>query len=79
MKLAVAALVVAAVAAVVIWDPILGLVRSLDLPRSIPLPDVPEIPWWLKFVIAKGKYILIAIIVTLVAARNWPPSTKVSR
>jgi hypothetical protein len=70
VKLALAAVVLAAVAAVVIWDPILSLVRSLDLPGSISLPDVPDLPNWLMFLLGKGKYILIAVIVTMAARRH---------
>jgi hypothetical protein len=70
LKLAVAAIVVAAVAAVVIWDPILSLARSLDLPGSISVPDVPDLPKWLIFLLGKGKYILIAVIVAMVARQR---------
>jgi hypothetical protein len=73
LKLAVAAIVLAAVAAVVIWDPILSLARSLGLPGSISVPDVPDLPKWLTFLLGKGKYILIAVIVAM-AARRRPPS-----
>jgi hypothetical protein len=52
LRLAVAAIVLAAVAAVVIWDPIL----SLDLAASISVPDVPDLPKWLLFLLGKGKY-----------------------
>jgi hypothetical protein len=70
VKLALAAVVLAAVAAVVIWDPILSLVRSLDLPGSITLPDVPDLPNWLTFLLGKGKVILIAVIVAMAAGRS---------
>jgi hypothetical protein len=66
LKLAVAALVLAAAAAILIWDPFAGLVRSLDLPGS--LPDVPDVPKWLLFLVGKGKLILITVVVVLVAA-----------
>jgi hypothetical protein len=69
LKLAVAAFVLAAVAAILIWDPSAGLVRGLDLPDS--LPDVPDVPKWLLFLVGKGKLILIAVIVALVAAGRW--------
>jgi hypothetical protein len=75
LKLAVAALVVAAVAAVVIWDPLVSLARSLDLPESISVPDVPDLPKWLTFLLGKGKYILIAVIVAT-AARRRPLSMR---
>jgi hypothetical protein len=75
LKLAVAALVAAVVAAVVIWDPIVSLARSLDLPGSISVPDVPGLPKWLTFLLGKGKYILLAVIVAM-AARRRPPSAR---
>jgi hypothetical protein len=74
LKLAVAAFVLAAVAAVVIWDPILSLARSLDLPGSISVPDVPDLPKWLTFLLGKAKYILIAVIVAMAARRR--PRTR---
>ncbi len=40
-KLALAALVLSAVAAVVIWDPLAGLARTLEVPGA--LPDVPDV------------------------------------
>jgi hypothetical protein len=67
VKLALAAVALTAVAAVVIWDPILSLARSLDLPGSISLPDVPDLPNWLMLLLGKGKYILLAVIVAMVA------------
>jgi hypothetical protein len=70
VKLAAAALVLAAVAAVVIWDPILSLVRGLDLPASISLPNMPDLPDWLMFALGKGKYILIAAILAVAARRR---------
>jgi hypothetical protein len=76
-KVAVAAIVLAAVAAVVIWDPILSLARSLDLPSSISVPDIPDLPKWLMFLLGKGKYILIAVIVAM-AARRRPLSKRES-
>ena len=75
LKLAVATVVLAAVAAVVIWDPILSLARSLDLPGSISVPDVPDLPNWLIFLLGKGKYVLIAVIVAM-AARRRPLSKR---
>jgi hypothetical protein len=70
VKLALSAGVLAAVAAVLIWDPILSLVRGLDLPGTISLPDGPDLPSWLMFLLGKGKYILIAVIVTIAARRH---------
>ena len=49
LKLGVATVVLAAVATVVIWDPILSLARSLDMPASISVPDLPELLKWLMF------------------------------
>jgi hypothetical protein len=78
LKLAVAALVLAAVAAVVIWDPIAAVVRNAD--ASVALPDVPDVPKWLIFLLGKAKYILLAVIVlSLVAARRRPPSRASKR
>jgi hypothetical protein len=51
LKLVVAALLAAAVAAVVIWDPIVSLAHSLDLRGSISVPDVPDLPTWLMFLL----------------------------
>jgi hypothetical protein len=61
----------------VIWDPILSLARSLDLPASISVPDIPDLPKWLMFLLGKGKYILIAVIVAM-AARRRPLSKRES-
>jgi hypothetical protein len=75
LKLGVAAIVLAAVAAVVIWDPILSLARSLDLPGSISVPNVPDLPKWLTFPLGKGKYILLAVIVAM-AVRRRPHTAR---
>jgi hypothetical protein len=72
MRLAVAALVLSVVLAVVIWDPLAGVVRGLEVPGA------PDVPWWLRFLVGKAKYILLAAIVLLVAARRRPASTKES-
>jgi hypothetical protein len=78
LKLAVAALVLAAVATVVIWDPIATVVRSVD--AFVELPDVPDVPKWPLFLLGKAKYVLLAVIVlSLVAARRWPPSRASKR
>lgn len=65
LKLAVVALVLSAVAAVVIWDPLAGLARSFEVPDA--LPDVPDAPRWLLFLLGKAKYMLLAVIVLAVA------------
>jgi hypothetical protein len=75
-KLVLAALVLSAVAAVVIWDPLAGLARSLDVPGA--LPDVPDVPRSLFLLLDKAKYILLAVILLLVTVRHWPSSTKES-
>jgi hypothetical protein len=72
LKLAATALVLSAVAAVVIWDPLASLARGLEVPS-----DLPDVPKWLLFLLGKAKYILLAVIVLLVAARR-PPSSKES-
>jgi hypothetical protein len=61
------------VAAVVIWDPLAGLARSLEVPDV-----VPDVPKWLLFVLGKAKYLLLAVIVLLVAARRRLSSRKES-
>lgn len=35
------------------------------------LPDVPDVPKWLLLLVGKGKLILIAAVVLLVAAGRW--------
>lgn len=73
LRLAAATLVLSGLAAVVIWDPLAGLARSLEVPDA--LPDVPK---WLLFVLGKAKYILLAVIVLLVAGRRRLSSRKES-
>jgi hypothetical protein len=70
LKLTAAALVLSAVAAVVIWDPLASLARGLEVPSA--LPDIPK---WLFFLLGKAKYILLAVIVLIVAVRR-PPSRR---
>jgi hypothetical protein len=62
--LASAALVLAAVAAIVVWDPVGSVVRAVDLTG---LPDVPR---WLLWALGKVKFAVIGIIVLVALARE---------
>jgi hypothetical protein len=73
LRITAVGLVLTAVAAVVIWDPLAGLARNLEVPDVLP-----ALPKWLLFVLGKAKYILLAVIVLLVAARRRLPSRKES-
>jgi hypothetical protein len=49
--------------------------RALHAPRLVSLPDLPDVPNWLRFAISKGKYVVIAAIVMFVASRRSAPRT----
>jgi bacteriorhodopsin len=54
-------LVLAAVAAIVVWDPVGDLVRVVDL---------PDVPRWLLWALGKVKFVVIAAVLLAVAVRE---------
>jgi hypothetical protein len=66
-----AALFLGAVVAVVVWDPIGSLVRAVDLPEWVSLSDLPDVPRWLLWALGKVKFVVIAVVVLVVAVREW--------
>ena len=56
-----------AVAAIVLWDPVGSLVRELDLPAVSDLPDLPR---WLLWALGKVKFAVIAVIALVVVVRE---------
>ena len=66
-KLAAPLLVIAAIAVVIVFDPFGSLVGRVDL-SWVSLPDLPETPGWLRFLIGPGKLIVLGVIVVLVWA-----------
>jgi hypothetical protein len=54
-------LVLGAVAAIVVWDPVGDLVRAVDL---------PDVPRWLLWALGKVKFVVIAAFVLAVAVRE---------
>ena len=69
-KVAGIALFLAGVAVIVVWDPIGSLVRSADLPGSVSLSDLPDVPRWLLWALGKVKFVVIAVVVVVVAIRE---------
>jgi hypothetical protein len=55
--------------AIVVWDPIGSLVRAVDLPEWVSLPDLPDVPRWLLWALGKVKFAVIAVVVLVVALR----------
>jgi|SRR5687768_5872666 hypothetical protein len=64
------ALFVGTVAVIVVWDPIGSLVRAVDLPEWVTLPDLPDVPRWLLWALGKVKFVVIAVVVLVVAIRE---------
>jgi len=56
-----------AVAAIVLWDPVGSLVRELDLPAVSDLPDLPRWLWW---ALGKVKFAVIAVVALVVVVRE---------
>jgi hypothetical protein len=65
-----AALLLGAVAAIVVWDPIGSLVRAVDLPEWVSLPYLPDASRWLLWALGKVKFVVIAVVVVVVAIRQ---------
>jgi hypothetical protein len=70
MAVAGAALLLGAVAAIVVWDPIGSLVRAVDLPEWVSLSDLPDVPRWMLWALGKIKFLVIAVVVLVVAVRE---------
>jgi hypothetical protein len=64
------ALFLGAVVAIVVWDPIGSLVRGVDLPGWLSMPDLPDVPRWLLWALGKVKFVVIAVVVLVVAVRE---------
>jgi TRAP-type mannitol/chloroaromatic compound transport system permease small subunit len=62
-----AILLLGAVAAIVVWDPVGSLVRELDLPSVSDLPDLPR---WLLWALGKVKFAVIAVVALVVVVRE---------
>jgi hypothetical protein len=62
-----AIMLVGAVAAILVWDPVGSLVRELGLPA---LSDLPDLPRWLWWALGKVKFALIALIVLVAVVRD---------
>jgi hypothetical protein len=65
-----AALVLAAIVAIVVWDPIGSVVRAVDLPEWGSLSDLPDVPRWLLWALGKIKFVVIGVVVLVVAVRE---------
>ncbi len=65
-----AALVLAPVVAIVVWDPVGTLVRAVDLPEWGSLSDLPDVPRWLLWALGKVKFVVIGVVVLVVAVRE---------
>ena len=63
-------LLLGAVAAVIVWDPIGSLVGGLDLPEAVSLSDLPEVPRWLIWALGKVKFVVIALVVLVAVVRE---------
>jgi hypothetical protein len=64
------ALVLGAVVAIVVWDPVGSLVRAVDPPEWGTLSDLPDVPRWLLWGLGKVKFVVIAVAVLVVAVRE---------
>ena len=64
------ALFLGAVAAIVVWDPIVSLVRAVDLPEWGSLSDLPDVPRRLLWALGKVKFVVIVSVVLGVAVRE---------
>ncbi len=63
-------LVIAAIAVVIVFDPLGELVRSLGL-GSIGLPDMPDMPGWIDWIGDLPGPGLLIVIVMLVVLGEW--------
>jgi hypothetical protein len=59
--------IVAVVAAVVVFDPVGSVVRGLDLPAVSDLPDLPRWLWW---ALGKVKFVVIGVVALVVVVRE---------
>jgi hypothetical protein len=39
---------------------------NVDLPFRLALPDLPDLPGWLRFLLGPGKLIVLAVIILLI-------------
>ena len=62
-----AILLLAAVATIVVWDPVGSLVRELDLPA---LSDLPDLPRWLLWALGKVKFFVIVAVALVIVVRE---------
>jgi hypothetical protein len=65
-----AILLLGAVLAVVVWDPVGGLVRAVDLSELVWLSDTPDVPRWLLWALGKLKFVVVAVAVLVVVVRE---------
>jgi hypothetical protein len=59
-----------AVAAIAVWDPIGALVHAADLPGWVSLSALPDVPGWLLWALGKVKFVLIAAFGLAIAVRE---------
>ena len=67
MAVAGAIVLLGAVAAILLWDPVGSLVRELDLPAMSALPDLPR---WLLWALGKVKFVVIAVVTLVIVVRE---------
>jgi TRAP-type mannitol/chloroaromatic compound transport system permease small subunit len=70
VTLAGAILVLGAIVAIVVWDPVGSLVRGIDLPEWVSMSALPDLPGWLLWALGKVKFALIALVVLVAVARD---------
>lgn len=62
-------LALAVVVVVLVWDPVgvhvLGPISRIDLPAWMSLPDLPDLPRGLDFLLSWGKFVILAVLVVL--------------
>jgi hypothetical protein len=63
-------LLLGGVAAIVVWDPVGGLVRGIDLPEWVSLSALPDLPRWLGWALGKVKFVVIAVVTLVIVVRE---------
>jgi hypothetical protein len=70
IAVAAAILLMGAVAAIVVWDPVGSLVRGVDLPDWASVSALPDLPRWLLWALGKVKFAVIAVVALVVIVRE---------
>ena len=63
-------LLLGGVAAIVVWDPVGGLVRGIDRPEWVSLSALPDLPRWLLWALGKVKFVVIAVVTLVIVVRE---------